>query len=448
VPISISIAVECEEKCPVQTFAHTHDRYHALDALRGFAMFLGVVLHVAIPYLHTPFTKWPVQDEHRSTVFDLLLLTIHDFRMQLFFLLAGLFGCLLYKRYGAIGVAKHRLKRVAIPLVAAFLILLPVLQAVSVYVAATAYRERPGDPNLPQGFDQVLSAGDSPSAAVVNHFTSGTFLRYMIPAHLWFLWYLLIFFAVMLPLALLGDRLRERSLGGAWDGFFTWLFQSRWRWVVLAVSTCVMLVPMEKPIGPDTPFSWLPPVHLLAYYFLFFVVGWTLYRHRESLGRFVGNWRFSLGAAFLCVFPAALACLFMATSPESVGAGSGTPFEWLAMPALALFTWLLIGGLIGLFMHCLSNESRSIRWLAESSYWCYLASLPPIVLFQFLVVSWDIPAIVKFAVVTSATMALLLITYRYLVRYTWLGSMLNGPRFKPARSQVEVQAQELAVAGR
>ena len=39
------------------------DRYHALDALRGFAMLLGILIHAGIPYAATikvPF--WPVHD--------------------------------------------------------------------------------------------------------------------------------------------------------------------------------------------------------------------------------------------------------------------------------------------------------------------------------------------------------------------------------------------------
>ena len=37
------------------------DRYHALDALRGFAMLLGVLLHAALPYTAMRVPFWPVQ---------------------------------------------------------------------------------------------------------------------------------------------------------------------------------------------------------------------------------------------------------------------------------------------------------------------------------------------------------------------------------------------------
>ena len=55
-------------------------------------MLLGILLHAAIPYLHMRFPAWPVQDTHQSRVFDVNLFAVHEFRMQLFFLLAGFFG--------------------------------------------------------------------------------------------------------------------------------------------------------------------------------------------------------------------------------------------------------------------------------------------------------------------------------------------------------------------
>ena len=72
-----------------------------------------------------------------------------------------------------------------------------------------------------------------------------------------------------------------------------------------------------------------------------------------------------------------------------------------------------------------------MRWLADSAYWCYLASLPPIVLFQHLAKDWEVASGLKCLFVSAATMVLLLVTYRWCVRYTWIGRILNGPRTAP-----------------
>lgn len=66
-------------------------RIHDLDALRGFAMLLGIFLHAAIFLI--PGDSWPVQDPWANTVpanrnfYGVVMFGIHGFRMPLFFLL-------------------------------------------------------------------------------------------------------------------------------------------------------------------------------------------------------------------------------------------------------------------------------------------------------------------------------------------------------------------------
>ncbi|HEX3150953.1 MAG TPA: acyltransferase family protein [Gemmataceae bacterium] len=404
------------------------DRYHALDALRGFAMLLGILLHAAIPYLHTKFPAWPVQDRHRSVFFDVILLGIHDFRMQAFFLLAGFFGALLYARYGALGTITHRLKRIALPLAIAMVTVIPVLQAVSAYAAATVYVVNPAEAPGGEKFKEVLSAADTPSGVVGHFFTSGMFVNYLIPAHLWFLWYLLLCFAVMLPLALLADRLKDHAIGRACDAAAGWLFAARGRWLVLTVLTLPVMLLMSVPGVPDTPLTWLPIWHLLVYYLLFFVVGWTLYRHRDKLAEFARGWFAWLMIANLFVLPIGLFLFDLSQHPETADLVDAESLRLPLNAVLVLFSWLMIGGLLGLFLRFLSVERAWVRWLADSAYWCYLVSLPPVIVFQFWIADWDVPGVVKFLVVGAGTMAVVLATYRIGVRYTWIGRLLNGPR--------------------
>jgi peptidoglycan/LPS O-acetylase OafA/YrhL len=404
------------------------DRYHALDALRGFAMLLGVLLHAAIPYVMQPVPFWPVQDDRGHPVFDLFLVAIHEFRMQAFFLLAGFFGALLYARYGLGRTARHRLKRIALPLALGMLTIQPATQAVSVYAFAATERTAFESPGGPPILASSTVRPSTPTEAVVEHFRSGAFLRLMIPLHLWFLWYLLIFFAVLLPLAWVADRFRDRPAGRAWDAAARWLLRSRVRWLMLATLTWILLVPMAGPAGPDTPLGWVPTLPLLGYYFLFVLVGWTLYRHRDLLASFAGGWRPGLVLANAIVLPMALVALYLSVHPHEAGTTDGESFLRISQAAQALYTWLMVGGLVGLFLHWLSRERAWVRWLADSAYWCYLASLPPIILLQYLLIGWEAPSVVKCFVVTTATLAVLLATYRWCVRYTWIGRLLNGPR--------------------
>ena len=97
----------------------------------------------------------------------------------------------------------------------------------------------------------------------------------------------------------------------------------------------------------------------------------------------------------------------------------------------ALFVWLMIFGLIGVFRQFFSGESRKVRFVSDSAYWLYIAHLPLIQFVQIWVSEWPVPSVFKLAFVCVITTALLLLSYRYLIRYTPVGTMLNGKRVKP-----------------
>ena len=68
-----------------------------LDALRAFAMLLGIVLHGAISFVPGAGLIWGVQDSESSTAFTILMELIHGWRMPLFFLVSGFFTMMLWK---------------------------------------------------------------------------------------------------------------------------------------------------------------------------------------------------------------------------------------------------------------------------------------------------------------------------------------------------------------
>ncbi|MEP5729349.1 MAG: acyltransferase family protein [Sulfitobacter sp.] len=96
-------------------------RYHGLDALRAFAMLLGLVLHASQVYLRpdflTLFAPWVSLDAPASS--DLTGMTaiwIHLWRMPVFFLLAGFFAQMSIERGGAFVFLKDRFIRIFVTL--------------------------------------------------------------------------------------------------------------------------------------------------------------------------------------------------------------------------------------------------------------------------------------------------------------------------------------------
>jgi len=75
----------------------SNPRRHDLDALRAFAMLLGILLHGALAFMPFP---WVVQDTQKTPVAGLIVAVIHGFRMPLFFLMSGFFTAMLRQKRG------------------------------------------------------------------------------------------------------------------------------------------------------------------------------------------------------------------------------------------------------------------------------------------------------------------------------------------------------------
>ena len=103
------------------------ERRHDLDALRAFAMLLGIVLHGALAFIPG---AWAVSDtsvEGEGTPFGILVTAIHGFRMPVFFLMSGFFTAMLWRQRGLQALVRHRARRVLLPLAIAMFTVIPLM---------------------------------------------------------------------------------------------------------------------------------------------------------------------------------------------------------------------------------------------------------------------------------------------------------------------------------
>ncbi|GIT11925.1 MAG: hypothetical protein CM1200mP33_1110 [Chloroflexota bacterium] len=89
----------------------SNQRFHGLDALRGAAMLLGIVLHAALPYMGVSDSIWP-SDKYDSNVITIIFQFIHLWRMPVFFILSGFFASLLVSKYQWSYWWKNRILRI------------------------------------------------------------------------------------------------------------------------------------------------------------------------------------------------------------------------------------------------------------------------------------------------------------------------------------------------
>jgi glucans biosynthesis protein C len=239
--------------------------------------------------------------------------------------------------------------------------------------------------------------------------------------HLWFLEYLALTCAVMLVLAPLGRRICGQR-AAAW---FRAAVTSPLRGLVFAIPTLGTLAMMHDGLL-DTPHSFVPELRIVLAYTVFFGFGWILYHHRDLLGELTHGVGVQLGAALLL---GAANGWFLVRRIEHRG-------EQLAFWGLAvtgsLIVWLVIFGSTGFFVRHFSRPSNLMRYLSDSSYWQYLAHPPIVFATQLLVAPLPIAWFWKAAIVTAVSVPVLLLTYDWLVRSTWMGVLLNGRRYPRA----------------
>jgi len=384
----------------------------ALDNLRVCAMLLGLVTHGALPFTATGLIPFPVRDATRHPAADALYFAVHDFRMQLFFLLAGFAAASLGAARGVEAVVRNRLARIALPLALAAVTVCPLMHLlVAGHTAARGVRWEP---------------------AVAGGWVGPNF-------HLWFLYYLLLCTTPLAALLAVRHRIPRGATRLA-DRAARALIASRWRVPLLAAAVVPVLWRMPA-WWVESPVGWVPVPDVFAYYLGFFLTGAALARHRDLLPAVGRNWPVQLAVANVLVLPAMLGL----TVP-GVRAEPDPPAGFVAWKAAAIllggaYTWLMIGGLIGLFRRHFTATGGLWRRLAGASYWCYLAGFPVQVALQVYFAPLGYPMWAEFVVVNALTFAALLISYEWVVRYTWPGALLSGKRPGAARPGLVVETR-------
>jgi len=218
--------------------------------------------------------------------------------------------------------------------------------------------------------------------------------------HLWFLWLLL---------WLVGGVALAVWAGLPPSGKFLW-------WI--PPLTLLPQAFMGSALGPDAWLGPLPPPHLLLYYGLFFWFGAALFSRDGMATRMGRGWQILLPAGLLILLPSAFLLI------GDRGAGSLVQCG---------YAWVVTLGIMGLFSRYCSHLGYRAQWFSDSAYWMYLAHLPLVLAIQIAVVSLPWPPYLKFSLVMVLVTLPLLTSYRWLVRYTWVGTLLNGPRKPPQK---------------
>lgn len=389
-------------------------RVHALDGLRAAALLTGVVFHAALAYVMPP-GEWAVGVAAPSLPLWWFVHYTHDFRMPLFFVLAGFFAARVVARRGARAYLRDRALRIGLVFAAC---LLPMKYLINLpWIAA----------GLQTGW---LVLPPEVARLPLTVLAIGSIREEVWPAirltHLWFLYVLFIISIGFVGMREALYRLAPQATA-RWSGLgrricaaagASWLAPL---WLALPIAPVLAAAPRGVLESPDRSFVIEPVAGVV--FGLMFALGWAWGRTPAVLASFASRWAVLVGLSLVAgtwAFQLEL---------QRVSGGAGPMHPGLAATANALTLGLALPGWTGCFAALAQRPSPGWRYLAEGSYWVYLCHLPIVVAFQLWTVTW--PPALGLAATVAGTLAVTLASYHGLVRATPLGRWLNGRTYPP-----------------
>ncbi|OKO75927.1 acyltransferase family protein [Bradyrhizobium sp. AS23.2] len=395
---------------PLAAATPVSERLHALDAVRGFALLLGIVLHAIMSFVPVP-RLWFIQDTHPSVALGLLSFTIHVFRMTTFFLMAGFFARMSFHRRGAWDFVRDRLQRIGLPLVIGWPIVFTPMALIVIWASSLA---NGGPTSGARGWPPAL-----PNFPLV---------------HLWFLYVLLELYVAMLLLrSVIAWLDASGTLRTVLDRLFAWIMRNPLATPVLAIPIGIAFSLDQRWItamGVRTPDqSLVTNAQAWIGFGTAFGVGWLLHRQIDLLRLLERRWFPHL---LLAVGLILINFVLSGVTSSAPGAPrlplSSATLRLVSAILYAPAIWISTFAVLGLALRFMSGFSPTWRYLADASYWLYLIHTPIVMALQVAVSQLDWPGPIKFAIILVVALPPMLASYHLLVRFTFVGVVLNGRR--------------------
>lgn len=353
-------------------------RVFYLDACRAAFMLLGIVLHAAVPFV--PDAHWLVSGDDEAMGLGYLTYFIGAFRMPGFFIIAGYFAARMIARDGARQWLGTRFERLAVPLVFAMLVVVPL-----------------------NSFAVALPVFADTAAGGFGRYVAGALKAHLQPgfhwlAHMWFVLDLLIFCILFAAASAVFGRgmaqgarriahrvtLRPALLGSALIG-------------LLAVYLVGVVVLSQSQAGAALAFVGDYPLwHVidgprLFYYAPFFLLGVALFHGDGMMDAFARPSR----VVWLAGLMVTLAHIYLrAHVPHRELLATA-----LAAPAAILLARMWMDGARITF----DRPSRMIRHAVDASYTVYIVHHPIIIVGVALAMVLQLGVYTSFAAVMLFT---------------------------------------------
>ena len=165
-----------------------------IDWLRNVSNITRVMIHASVPYMASAAPMWPMNEEG-SYLFDFGVFESHLFVMEMFYVISGFMFGLEMSRKSVTQIAQNRGPRIVLPFVAGVALFTPII------LMYRGFKNHPGYSFLsPSAMKASYLQGWE--LGMENFFPTG---------HLWFLYYLIFFYALILLFQKALDKLQVVS---------------------------------------------------------------------------------------------------------------------------------------------------------------------------------------------------------------------------------------------
>ena len=413
----------------------TAGRRPEFDVMRAFVVAGLVVFHSAVVFASG--VSWFVKAPHPSLGFTVFLVWGSLWGMPLLFVVSGMAARYAMRTRSVAAFARERLARLLVPFVVGLAVLVPPMFYLG-WLAQPGFREPYWRFWLSFMNVPALARGLLPRGWWMSGGMSFD------PAHLWFLYVLVVFSIVLLPLFAWLQRPQGTSAA-------RWLagFAERHGFAVVCAAA-VPLMATEAVLRPDVNTGgWQRLAYLFPFLYGFVIAS------RPKLEAVLRRLRWQ-ALAVGCAATGALGAWAVGLSGSGAPLGAGVPPGWGALQGLAGWMWVVaimgFGGAVAARHQPGAGAARSVtappggrlrraaRYSNEAVLPFYVLHEPVIVAAAWLIVRWHAPSLAQYTALVVLSFAATLGLYEALVRRFRLTRVLFGlkPRLNPRSAKTPV----------
>ncbi len=365
-----------------------HERRHEFDWLRVIAFFVLIYFHTAIIFV--PGGLPLLQNADTSQVLDIFVQISSQFRLGLLFMVSGL----------GVAFASRRRDRRSFLLERSWRLLLPLVIGILLWVPPMVYLEKRSigefDGSLWAFYPTLFTDGVYPKGNLSWH-------------HFWFLAYLYLY--CLLGLAVYRQLDRARPMA-------SWLSNgSRLFLLALPLWVIELLLRPWFPGFRDLIHDWAS----FSHWFVLFLAGYAFARHPSLQQAAIRLRAYSLLSALASL--AILFGLYDGIRFDDAGAQTlsrAVSFAFFAALRIA-FVWSVLLACFGYAGRYLHQPNKALSYLNQAVYPLFILHLTTSTAIGYVVVQWPLNLWLKFGLITTGTIVLVLLAYEVLIRRSpWL----------------------------